>query len=233
MITSTQPSKSNQPQNLVLLHGWACDHRMWAPFLAQLTQHYRIHILELANYAQSLKVLGHQLLKKAPEKAIWVGFSFGGLLALQAAILEPHRVQKLVMISSTPRWLATDTWPAIPATFFEKFKKDFNQSPVQALDDFYAFTTLGLSQPLKKHMQHVICSTPRKYLSSALDIMENTDLREAFGKLNIPSLFLFGAHDPLLKQSMAKTIRKLNPLAQTKIIPQFGHFPFKEGHDVF
>ena len=49
----------------------------------------------------SLEEMAERVLKQAPEKAIWLGWSLGGLVASQVALTHPERVQTLVTVASS------------------------------------------------------------------------------------------------------------------------------------
>lgn len=50
------------------------------------------------------------VLQQAPDKAIWLGWSLGGLVASQIALTHPERVQALVTVASSPCFSARDEW---------------------------------------------------------------------------------------------------------------------------
>lgn len=55
--------------------------------------------------------MAEAVLQQAPDKAIWLGWSLGGLVASQIALTHPERVQALVTVASSPCFSARDEWP--------------------------------------------------------------------------------------------------------------------------
>ncbi len=61
--------------------------------------------------ALSLADMAEAVLQQAPDKAIWLGWSLGGLVASQIVLTHPERVQALVTVASSPCFSARDEWP--------------------------------------------------------------------------------------------------------------------------
>ncbi|WP_205352098.1 alpha/beta fold hydrolase, partial [Vibrio cholerae] len=79
---------SGQGQDLVLVHGWGMNGAVWQQTAQALSDHFRVHVVDLPGYghsteqhAASLEEIAQALLENAPRNAIWVGWSLGGLVA--------------------------------------------------------------------------------------------------------------------------------------------------------
>src|SRR5690606_40237197 len=63
-------------------------------------------------------------------RAIWLGWSLGGLVALHAALDRPAQVRGLAMLCATPRFVAAPDWPhAMPA---ETLRSEEHTSELQS-----------------------------------------------------------------------------------------------------
>ena len=61
-----------------------------------------------------------------PEKCSIAGWSLGGLLAQKYLERFPQRVQSLMLIASTPKFIASADWPhAMPEKTFKNFLNQF------------------------------------------------------------------------------------------------------------
>lgn len=84
---------SHRP-NLVLLHGWGMSNAVWSALPARLSERYQLHPIELPGHGDApfdpgwrdLPDWADAALAQAPEQAVWLGWSLGALVALQAAL---------------------------------------------------------------------------------------------------------------------------------------------------
>ena len=96
--------------DLVLVHGWAMHSGVFAPLVRELGPHFRLHLVDLPGHGFS-RDDGASLdpgdctrrIAKAVPRAIWLGWSLGGLVAMRAALDLPQQVRGLVLIAASPR----------------------------------------------------------------------------------------------------------------------------------
>lgn len=105
--------------HLVLLHGWGLNAQVWDCITPQLASHFTLHTVDLPGYgrsggfgAMSLEAMAQRVLEQAPPQAVWLGWSTGGLVASEVAIMRPERVQALVTVASSPVSRLVTTGPA-------------------------------------------------------------------------------------------------------------------------
>ena len=86
--------------HLVLLHGWGLNANVWDCITPELATHFTLHLVDLPGYGRSggfgaltLEEMAQQVVEKAPEQAIWLGWSLGGLVASLVALQHPQRVR--------------------------------------------------------------------------------------------------------------------------------------------
>lgn len=90
--------------HLVLLHGWGLNAEVWHCISEELASHFTLHLVDLPGFgrsrgfgAMSLDEMAQQVLDAAPQNAIWLGWSLGGLVASQIALSQPERDRKSVV----------------------------------------------------------------------------------------------------------------------------------------
>jgi pimeloyl-ACP methyl ester carboxylesterase len=73
-----------------------------------------------------------------PEGALWLGWSLGGLFALQAALTRPD-LRGLVLAASSPRFVAAPDWPrGTPASALAGFADDLRNDYAGTIGRFLA-----------------------------------------------------------------------------------------------
>ena len=86
-----------QGPDLVLLHGWALHGGMWGSWLDELATHARLHLVDLPGHGHSpwipalpsLAELARTVGPIVPPGAALVGWSLGGMIALELARQDP------------------------------------------------------------------------------------------------------------------------------------------------
>ncbi len=245
MTASLYWQTEGKGSDLVLIHGWGMNGAVWQPTIEKLSAHYRVHSMDLSGYGHSqhlgaadFQQLVDQLLAQAPKKAAWLGWSLGGLLATQAALTAPQRVNKLITVASSPRFSATDLWrgikPVVLCQFSQQLKSDF----ALTIERFMALQMMGSSSAKKdiKQVKQAILSRPAPNpaaLSSGLRILADIDLRENLNQLTMPVCRMYGRLDGLVPIKVAADTDILLPQSTKVVFEQASHAPFISHHDEF
>src|ERR1700688_4793795 len=106
---------------VVIMHGWGCNHRYMQPIVQQLANRYCVINVDLPGRGNSdwqpnirtIHDIADLVIADLPETAIYVCWSFGSLVSLSIATRYPNRVQRIVGICSTPKFIADENWPGI------------------------------------------------------------------------------------------------------------------------
>ncbi len=226
--------------DLVLLHGWGMNGAVWEAMAEALSSRYRVTTIELPGHGHSpysevlhsLQDWANACLAAAPAQAVWIGWSLGGLIATQAALCAPHRISKLVLVASTPRFIQSDDWPhAVVRGSLSSFADTLYRDPQKTLERFLALQVRGSTEAkstlrrLRQDLSHRPIAHPDA-LGRGLHLLRESDLRQQLSKLQCPTLWLLGERDTLTPASMAEDIRQLLPSAEIKRLPGSGHAPF-------
>ncbi len=228
---------SGQGADVVLLHGWGMHSGVWSLFEERLAARYRVHCIDLPGHGRSPPVRSIQpavdwaeaCLASAPERAIWVGWSLGGLLSLQAALLAAERISRLVMVAATPCFVCRDDWPdAMPVETFKQFAAQLNEDPQAALDRFLALQvrTADHERTTLRRLRVQLSRYPvpqRAPLQQGLGLLREQDLRSELAHLQCPSLWVFGERDALVPRGVAGQIRSRVAHSQVELLDGAGH----------
>jgi pimeloyl-[acyl-carrier protein] methyl ester esterase len=237
MTLYTQTSGSGP--DLVLVHGWGLNGGIWDTLAPLLEHGFRVTRVDLPGHGRSawqgdedLDGLARAVLERVPERAAWLGWSLGGLVAARAALAAPVRIERLVLVAATPSFVSRPNWPAAMAPeLLEAFARDLRRDYLRTLQRFLALQVRGsdaadvvlreLRARLLQHGQPIPDA-----LMAGLDILRTTDLRARFADIACPVLLLMGARDTLVPAAAAQPTAALLPDARVELIDGAGHAPF-------
>jgi pimeloyl-[acyl-carrier protein] methyl ester esterase len=177
------------------------------------------------------EALADQWVEQFPD-AHWIGWSLGGLVALAAALRHPQRVQGLVLIGATPRFVTSEDWPyGMSPSQFREFRGQCLADPKGTLIQFTALQMQsdrrGLAglRALRAAAKNAPAPDPDG-LQHGLDVLEETDLRGALGAIECPTLWLTGEGDVLTPPAAANWAAGEQPRARSMTVADAGHAPF-------
>jgi len=228
--------------DLVLIHGWAMHGGIFAPLLAELTARFRVHVVDLPGHGHSREETHLEVadcarrIAAATPRALWVGWSLGGLVALHGALDHAAHVRGVVLIASSPRFVSAPDWPhGVPREVFAAFAADLGQRYREAIERFLALETMGAPNAqaeLRDLKQQVFerGEPALPALADGLHALDRVDLRAQLGSLTMPSLWIAGRRDRLVAPATMQWAAEHAPHAHFLELNS-GHAPFI-GHAV-
>ena len=224
--------------HLVLLHGWGLNAQVWDCITPELSTHFTLHLVDLPGYGRSrgfaaltLRQMTDLILSQAPEKAVWLGWSLGGLVASQAALLAPDRVNALVTVASSPCFSAQDDWAGIKPDVLAGFQHQLSEDFQRTVERFLALQTLGTETAkqdarLLKSAVLSLDMPSAEVLNGGLEILKTVDLRDALTALTMPFLRLYGRLDGLVPRKIVPMLDEMWPESESVVFPKAAHAPF-------
>ncbi len=242
---------------LLFLHGYGAMIEHWNQVLPVFAQTHSCYALDLYGfgYSAALRALPHKhtwaeqvthfARSVLPEPAILVGNSLGGMVATQVAADHPELVRGLVLVDPTGLpGMAAHTGMAerlvqraarVPL-LGEAIASALNgpQGVRQFLLALYhrkeritPELLSALSGPFRRPHTATFClNILRHFDHLALDVPLNA--------VNVPTLIVWGEHDPALPATLAEPFRqRFVPHAEIQIIPDSGHCAFDETPEAF
>ncbi len=176
-----------------------------------------------------LRQLAAALAAAAPDDSIWVGWSLGGLVAQMIAVWHPEKVRHLICVCSSPRFIAADDWrDGMPPARFDRFACKLETDHRACEREFIALQTMGDSNEgaLRKRLRGCLarpCDAGE--LKAGLDVLAQTDMREAIAGCQCPVSFVAGEHDRLTSAKSLKAASRLPPDGRYHCIPATAHAP--------
>lgn len=230
---------------LLLVHGWGMNASVWQPWLQQLNKEFQVTCVELPGHGHSdlqndqntLTAWSDAVTNIAPANAIWLGWSLGGLIALQAVLKQissPSSVnaRALYMMTATPCFAQHDQWQcAMPVATLKQFALNLEQDVDGTLLRFLSLQIKGSEQAreMLKQLRTGFSQRPAAdngALKLGLGLLSDSDLRDSLRNIEIPVHWTFGERDTLVPACVSESIKQLLPDASSQIIKGAGHVPF-------
>jgi len=232
-------------RDLVLLHGWSLNLRVWDGLVRELAPSFRLIAIDLPGHgrsdwdrtattpaAQAWRV--HETLAPLTEHYTLLGWSLGGQLALDLAAALPATIDRLVLIATTPKFLAAPGWRCgTPRPLLARLTHRLHAEGERAVNDFLALQVRGsaprtaarvlgkLRAALSTH------GTARpEALSAGLARLRDGDLRPALPLVRVPALVIAGEHDRIIRPAASRALAAALPQAHYIEVAGAAHAPF-------
>jgi pimeloyl-[acyl-carrier protein] methyl ester esterase len=254
---------------LLLIHGWGMHGGMWGCVVERLGEDHRVYVvdlpghgwsgkdligkreggrgksdapvlpLSLSSFPFSLDTIVDELSARFENPLTVCGWSMGGQIALRWAQLEPHKIERLVLVSSTPCFVQQEDWPcAMAAETLAGFAAALTENYAQTLRRFLALQVRGSDneRELLSGLRTALFSRGEPDLAAlqaGLDILRDSDQRAALADIAQPTLVIAGERDTLTplvaSQHMAASIKD----ACLSTIKGAAHAPFLSHPEIF
>lgn len=171
----------------------------------------------------TIKLIREELICKKNKQVYLCGESFGGCLALKAALAAPDLITKLILVNPASSshqlpilGLGADITPWLP-TWIHRYSAAGLLPFLAQLNRINECDRISLVESMK--------SLPPQIISWRLSLLRDFKVAdEQLRSLKTPSLILAGAADALLPSvAEAKKLIALLPQAKMAVLPQSGH----------
>jgi pimeloyl-ACP methyl ester carboxylesterase len=233
--------RSGEGPPLVLIHGAAADHNRWAPVLPALEERFTVLAIDRRGRGQSGDADDYALerefedvvavVESATEGVNVLGHSYGGICALEAALLT-DRIRKLVLYEPPLGFLA---------------------SPPHVVDQLQALLAAGRRDELVAFFMQEVAGLPTDQVElmrslpawearlDAADTIPREELASRkyvfapgrFRALGVPTLFLQGGDSPEPFKAAGEAVRAALPDCRVVVMPGQRHAAMDTGTDLF
>ena len=224
---------------LVLIHGWGMHSGVFEGLAERLGAQRTLHLVDLPGHGHSradatpltLDACVDAIAARTPP-APWLGWSLGGLIALNAASRIPAQATQLIMLCALPRFVRSGDWPyGMSAEVFHQFSVNLAQDYRGTLGHFLALETLGsehAATELRLLRAQVFAhgEPSQRALIEGLQLLEHTDLRTLLPQLGVPSLWIAGHRDRVSDWRAMQAAAALAPQSTFLRIDGAAHAPF-------
>jgi pimeloyl-[acyl-carrier protein] methyl ester esterase len=233
---------------LVLLHGFAMHGGLFAPIVHALAQRHRVHVVDLPGHGYSEATDAGTLASVANSvvtslgleaPAAFLGWSYGGLVAQHLALTRPHAVSALVLVCTSPRFVATEGWPhAMSEETLMRFGDELRASYRLTLQRFLTLQVQGseAGRATLASLRHALFArnapSPAT-LAAVLRILMDADMRAVAPRIDAPALVVTGSRDALAPAAAGAWLASAIPAARYASIEGAAHAPFLSHRDAF
>ena len=223
---------------LALIHGWGLGRAVLQPLAEALTAHFDVRLVDLPGYGAAPDDSGgfahtaQAIVEALPAGVILCGWSLGGMLALQAALLAPQRVARLILAGGTPSFTQRPDWaPAMPPELLDSFAASVAVDAAGTLKRFFNLVNQGdaRARAISRLLGKPILSArlpEAATLLAGLGWLRDIDLRRHIASIATPTLLIHGENDPLMPLAAARWLHATLPHSRLEIFPGAAHAPF-------
>jgi pimeloyl-ACP methyl ester carboxylesterase len=233
---------------VIFIHACICDHSLWDPQIAAFAKYYRVLRFDQRGHGASrtqdteyspcqdvLDVMKHVGI----EKAVMIGCSCGGQLALDLAVAHPERVSGVVWVcgglSGLP-WPPPDleTWEEMKyVEILEGLLAEKKMDELAEAETHMWVNGLGqakdrASSPIYQRVLQTVKANQDRQDGKAKEIPIAPAAAERLSELTMPVLLVIGGLDVESTQWSASHILKRLPRAQQVIFEDAAHLPSAE-----
>lgn len=207
---------------LVLLPGTLCTETVFAAQVDALSDVAEPFVL-LATEGRDIVGCAAATLRKAPERFALVGFSLGGLVALEIMRLAPERVVKLCLLSTNPRGSTPynhETWARWRRRVLEGGFSTIVRSHTEGV---YGETSAAAKA--REVVEAMAFAVGVETFLVQLGLLESrTDSRPSLGTIACPTLLIVGRQDRVTPLELHEEMCALIPGAALVPIEVCGHY---------
>ncbi|WP_207493341.1 alpha/beta fold hydrolase [Aridibaculum aurantiacum] len=258
-MTSSKPStlarnnvrifgKGDQP--MLFAHGFGCDQNMWRFMTPAFEENYKIILFDYVGSGKSdlsfynrerygnLNGYSEDVLEICEEleltDVIFVGHSVSSMIGLLAAIKQPERFSKLIMVGPSARYIND-----LPSYIGGFEKKDIEEL-LETMEKNYIGWANFLAPAIMKNpdkpelgeeLAESFCSTDPVIARNFAEVTFFSDNRDDLSKVRVPSLLLQCSDDLIAPLEVGEYLANAIPGSTLKVMKATGHCPHMSAPD--
>jgi len=246
---------------LVIIHGLYGSSDNWLSVAKKLSSEFKVFSIDQRNHGRSPKSNDHnyEVLKNDLaeffnqhniDKAVVVGHSMGGKTAMHFAADYPERIEKLVIVDIAPKnyfllndesqyYLHNNILLAMLEIDFNKIqsRKQIENHLLERIDnhEIVQFLMKNIYRSKESHLYEWRINVQVLYenLDEIIKGVNANSFDDRLPIYNYPVLFIKGAKSNYILAEDYPSIRRIYPDANIVEIPEAGHWPHVEQHQLF
>ena len=228
---------------MMFAHGFGCDQNMWRHVAPAFAEAYRIVLFDqvgagdsdhaaynrakygsLHGYADDVLEICREL---ELHDVIFIGHSVSAMIGVLAAVEEPERFAKLVLVGPSPRYIDDDDYVG-------GFTREDIEGLLESLDSNYlgwsaamAPAIVGADQPdeLKEELTNSFCRTDPEIAKHFARVTFLSDNRADLAGVAVPTLVLQCSQDVIAPDCVGRYVHEAIPGSTLTQLAAVGHVP--------
>lgn len=223
---------------LTLLHGWGMNSAIFEPLVEALSSEFEIIRVDLPGHGQSgwnddmdFNNQLDELVEVLPDSNL-LGWSMGGLFAINLARRFPQRFPSLTLACCNPCFVQQPDWPcAVEHEVFDEFSQSLIDGWQSTIKRFVGLQLHG-SENARELIRQITAllvnggSPHPDALRMGLQTLLCHDARSELAEISQPVLSILGRRDMLVPKSLAQQLQLINPQIRVECLAQSAHAPF-------
>lgn len=232
--------------DLIFLHGLFGAGDNWKSIARSLSEHYRIHLLDLPNHGRSgwtddpsypalAKIIEDWIDAQGISTYRLLGHSMGGKVAMQMALnAHADRIEKLIVVDISPKFYPPHHQNIFKALNTIDLTQHNNRQAVESELRPYVEDP-GIRQFLLKSLYKKEGVLTWRFNFPVLEAKYEAIAKAPTAKqpFQRPTLFIKGMNSQYITKQDQPEINRLFPNAQAKLIEGAGHWPHAEKPTAF
>jgi sigma-B regulation protein RsbQ len=230
-------------QPMVFAHGFGCDQHMWRHVAPRFEDDFRVVLFDhvgaggsdlsaydpdryrsLGAYAEDVLAICHEL---DLEDVIFVGHSVSAMIGVLAAVSEPDRFAKLVLVGPSPRYIDD-------GEYVGGFSNADISELLESLDSNYLGWSSAMAPVIMRNgdrpelgeeLTESFCRTDPQIARRFAEVTFRSDNREDLAKVTTPTLVLQCRQDVIAPIAVGEYVADAIADSQLVVLDATGHCP--------
>ncbi len=203
--------------NLIFLHGWGTSPSVWQRQVTYFSKKYKVTTPAITLYPIPYTLY-----------PILIGWSYGGMLAMDYAVKNPDKIKALVLVGCSAKFAE-----GMPPAVIRNIRRNLNWDFKMTMENCYVTFFLKSEEVAMKKFIENQSLPDKKDTVDILDQLLVLDQRHILKDIKTPTLIINGDKDAVCPLEAAMFLHKGIKDSRLSVIKDAGHTPFYTRPDEF